>query len=315
VLRSNPGIDKIFTYEKDEYREMWRRSKLSCVKMVMRFLDMIRRERFNIMIDLSLGYHHSLFLKMAGIKRRAGFNYRNRGRFLTDKVDISGFAGKHVIEHYMDVLKAIGLDTKDSCMGPRVYLSDHDRKEADKFLEEHSIGPKDMLVGMLPGCGASWGVDSKYRRWDKANFARIADLLAEKYKAKVIFFGDNKETELCESAQSMMKHKAVMACGRISIGTFLALASRCTLIITNDGGPLHMSVGLGVKTVSIFGPVDEKVYGPYPPGERHITVTADVPCRPCYRHFKYVKCETQKCLKAIRPEDVMKAVDRLLAMA
>jgi ADP-heptose:LPS heptosyltransferase len=110
-----------------------------------------------------------------------------------------------------------------------------------------------------------------------------------------------------------MKHEPVIACGRTSIGMFLSLASRCALIVTNDGGPLHMSVSLGVKTVSIFGPVDEKVYGPYPPSERHITVTADVPCRPCYRNFKYVKCDSNRCLKEIRPEEVLAAAEKLLS--
>ena len=315
VIRSNPSIDKIFIYEKDDYRKLWERSKTQCVRRVMDFLRSIKAERFDVAVDLSLGYQYSLLLKIIGVKRRAGFNFRNRGRFLTDKVDIASFKDKHVIEHYLDVLKALDIDTKGFRMGPKVYLSEAGQSAAQGFLKENAIKPDDVLIGMLPGCGASWGVDAKFRRWDKANFAHTADLLVEKYRAKVILFGDAHETELCDGVRSLMKHRPVMACGKASIGEFLALASRCRLIITNDGGPLHMSVGLGVKTVSIFGPVDEKVYGPYPPGGSHITVTGDAACRPCYRNFKYTKCDLQKCLKTIKPEQVMKAVDVLLEKA
>ncbi|MCM8761341.1 MAG: glycosyltransferase family 9 protein [Candidatus Omnitrophica bacterium] len=312
VIRSNPDIDKIFVYEKDDYRDLWKRSRVECMKRVIGFLREIKKERFDIAIDLSLGYQYSLLLKLLGVKKRAGFNFRDRGRFLTDKIDIESFSGKHVIEYYLDLLKPLNIDSGNIISGPKVYVSDLDKRAGDRFLAENGVGTDELLVGMLPGCGASWGLDAKYRRWDKASFAEVANLLAERYKAKIILFGDVREIELCEAVQALMKHNAIMACGKVPIGMFLALASRCALIITNDGGPLHMSVGLGVKTISIFGPVDEKVYGPYPPSEKHMTITSKVPCRPCYRNFKYVKCVTQKCLDSIKPEDVMRAVDKLL---
>jgi len=75
-----------------------------------------------------------------------------------------------------------------------------------------------------------------------------------------------------------------------------------------------MAVGMGVSTVSIFGPVDEKVYGPYPLNSNHIVISKkDVPCRPCYKKFKYNMCKERLCLESIKCEDVLAAVDRLLS--
>ena len=69
-----------------------------------------------------------------------------------------------------------------------------------------------------------------------------------------------------------------------------------------------MACALGVKTVSIFGPVDEKVYGPYRPEGAHTVKTADVTCRPCYKFFRYEECDKRVCLEYLKPDDIVEAV-------
>ena len=74
-----------------------------------------------------------------------------------------------------------------------------------------------------------------------------------------------------------------------------------------------MAVALGVKTVSMFGPVDEKVYGPYPSNEKHAVIKKDLPCRPCYKAFKFTGCSNnRKCLKDITVDEVYGQVKGLL---
>jgi len=69
-----------------------------------------------------------------------------------------------------------------------------------------------------------------------------------------------------------------------------------------------MAAALGVNTVSLFGPVDEKVYGPYPPSDRHVVLTGDAECRPCYKNFRYKECDDRICLDSIEPAEVLEAV-------
>jgi ADP-heptose:LPS heptosyltransferase len=86
------------------------------------------------------------------------------------------------------------------------------------------------------------------------------------------------------------------------------LMSRCDCVVCNDGGPLHVAVASGARTVSIFGPSDEKAYGPYPGGRGHRTVTGDIECRPCYRNFRLPDCDRLDCLRRLDPRDVFYAV-------
>ena len=130
----------------------------------------------------------------------------------------------------------------------------------------------------------------------------------------MVVLGDSRERDVCDDIQKKMKAKAIMACGKTTLRNFLGLINRCGLIITNDGGPLHMAVGLGLNTISIFGPVDEKIYGPYPVTKKHIVISkSDVPCRPCYKKFKYKICEDRSCLKSIKADEVLAAAGRFLS--
>lgn len=312
LLKMHPDLSRIYVFEKDEYRELWRRTKLGCAWKVVSIFRDLMREHFDLAIDLSLGGRYGMYLQWMGVRRRVGFNYRQRGRFLTDKVTIDGFHDRHAVEYYLDILRLLGLSLREEDSLVTIYLSPDDIRWAKEFLKSSGIREGALLAGVIPGCGASWGADAKYRRWDTAGFARVIDSLYERYGANSILFGDMNEVGICDAISGMVAHKPISACGKTTIGQFAALLKECSVVVTNDGGPLHIASSVHAKTVSLFGPVDERVYGPYPKSERHITVTSQAACRPCYRNFKYVACPTQKCLKDITPEAVLEAVDRLL---
>ena len=39
--------------------------------------------------------------------------------------------------------------------------------------------------------------------------------------------------------------------------------SRCSLIITNDSGPMHVAISQKVPIVAMYGPSHPELYGPY----------------------------------------------------
>ncbi|MCX5686632.1 MAG: lipopolysaccharide heptosyltransferase II [Candidatus Omnitrophica bacterium] len=311
ILKNDPNISALYIFEKDEYRKIWEESRIKCLREAYSLMKSIRIQRYDVLVDISLAYIYSLVLSVfAKIPVRIGFNYRKRGRFLTHRIDIRGFDKKHVIEYYLELGKALGLDTQDKEMS--ISVAKEDSEWADKFLEASGISKNDRICGIIPGCGASWGEDASYRRWPADKFAGAADHFSARHGYKTLIFGDSKELALCSKVQSVMKTAAVQVCGKTTLGQFAALLDRCDLVITNDGGPLHMAVALRKKTISIFGPVDEHVYGPYPQSSLHIVITSDEPCRPCYKNFKYVKCETLKCLNNIETDKVIKAAEALM---
>jgi len=312
LLSADPDIDKVFVYEKDEYRDLWKSSKIECLKKAAGFLGAIRKERFDISINLSLDYQYNILCMLIGIKKRVGFNYRSRGRFLTSRVRLENFDGKHVVEHYLDMLGPLQIGA-DKTIAPRVYISSRDSEWADNELRRQGITDTDTIVGIICGGGASWGADADIKRWDRNKFAALADKLIEAHGVKVIFLGDKKEAALAADARKTMKGPSVDMSGETTVGQMAAVIKKCRVLITNDGGPVHVAAGLGVNTVSIFGPVDEKTYGPYPKSDKHIVISrSDVACRPCYKKFKYNKCDNRACLDSITVSEVFAAAEKIL---
>jgi len=312
ILENNPHLDRIFVFEKDDYRKKWKESRLRAIRDFNSFFQEIRKERFGTAIDFSLGHQYSSCLMLAGVKKRIGFNYRCRGRFLTYRINIDGYKDKHVVEYYIGLLKSLNIKIELS-LPLELYVSKEDQAWADNFLKQHNLEEADKLIGIIPGGGASWGEQYSYRHWPKEHFAELAGQLENQAGVRVILFGGKNDMEICDYIKSRLGNKALSTCGRTTLSQFAALVSRMKVAICNDGGPLHVAVARGVKTISIFGPVDEHVYGPYPPGKHHLVIKKGLDCRPCYRNFSLLPCNhDRQCLHMITVDEVYQAAQKLI---
>ena len=309
VLHANPYIKKVFIYERDEFNALYHQSKKLWWEKWQDLIQSIRAEHFDACIDLSLSTFMNFLTLQAGIKERIGYNYKNRSPFLTKSLPLAGYENEHVVEYYLKLLNLLGVKTIVRDLG--LHISENDQQWAKNFLKENKIS-SDRLVGLVPGGGASWGKAAFEKRWPAENYAKLADKIIEKGHVDIILMGDSSEEQLCSQVASLMKHQVVNACGKTTVLTFGALARESRFFIVNDGGPLHLAVASGTQTLSIFGPVDENIYGPYPRGA-HVVVKKDLACRPCYRRFRKASCEHLSCLRDISVEDVFKEAERLLA--
>ena len=310
LLRGYPKIKKVFIYDRDDFQAVNKRSKLKFFKKIFSFLKEVKNEQFDIVFDFSLNSTINFLTMLVGIPERVGFNYRDRSPFLTVKFHFEGFERKHVVEYYFDLLEYLGLEVTVRKL--QFPVNPQDCQWVDQFLKRAGRDPGKRLVGVIPGAGASWGAQSRYRRWAPEKYKKLLDKLIDKFSLQIILMGDQREADLCAQVIPERDKSVIHAYGKTSVGQLLALLSRCELIILNDGGPFHMAVAVGVKTVSIFGPVDEVVYGPYGDFTKHVVVKKDIACRPCYRNFRMTACDHISCLQQIEVEDVLRKVESLL---
>ena len=309
VLAWNPDIKKIYVFNKGCFDSG---SKLREIPRLIKLIITLKKIKFDLVLDLSNAPEYGFICKFVfKIPHRIGFNYKNRGRFLTQGINLEGFNDKHIIEYYLDLARIIGLEPQKG--KTKFYIDADDQDWAKDFLSSHKIKNRfEPVIAVIPGGGSSWGLDAGYKHWPAESYARLSDMLMDKFKAHVILCGDKTESSIGRMILTLMTKKPIVASGRTSLGQLAALLAECDLVICNDGGPLHVAVAVGAKTLSIFGPVDEKVYGPYPLDEKHQVITSDVDCRPCYRNFKYQKCDHRKCLFNIHIDTILEKVSELL---
>ena len=309
ILFSNLNIDKVFIVERDEYRQLWQVSKIKCIRRMLNLLNEVKKERFDIALDFSMARDYGFFSMLAGIKKRIGYNYKNRGLFLTDKIMLEGgYRDEHVIDYHKEFLPLLGMglsaDTET-----KIYISEEDDKKAQQILWDQGIALTDKYICIMPGAGASWGQTAYRRRWPIERFAEAALKLVDEFKLKIVLLGSADEKELCDYIKKEVPG-AVNLCGKLSLMVSIAVIKYANVLLTNDGGPLHMAVGVGTKTVSIFGPVNERVYGPYPASEKYCIIKdKSLSCVPCYNSFKLPECSDLKCLNNITVDEAIKALE------
>jgi len=88
---------------------------------------------------------------------------------------------------------------------------------------------------------------------------------------------------------------------------FLAVLRRAALFISGDTGPLHFAAGLGVPTISLFGPSLAVQWAPI--GEKHHSLTGGA-CR-CDGNFPDCRSATH-CLAEITPQRVFASLEKAL---
>lgn len=90
---------------------------------------------------------------------------------------------------------------------------------------------------------------------------------------------------------------------------FLAVLRRGAVFISGDTGPLHFAAGLGVPTISLFGPSSPVQWAPI--GPRHQALTGAV-CT-CDGHSAVCTNKTH-CLDAISPEQVWESFNKAMKL-
>jgi ADP-heptose:LPS heptosyltransferase len=91
------------------------------------------------------------------------------------------------------------------------------------------------------------------------------------------------------------------------LALFLALLKRAEVFISGDTGPLHFAAGLGVPTISLFGPSSPVQWAPA--GRQHQVLVGNL----CSCDGNEAVCQSANhCLAAISPEQVLASLQNIL---
>jgi len=322
LVHALPGVNEVIVFEKDEFRECWRRSKPRWCVAVQRFARAIRSGRWDTAIDLSLNWQVGAALMALGIPRRFGFDFRRRGRFLTHRLPLAGFDHRPVAEHYLDLLELLKIPHP---LHPMLELpvSPAVLRDADEWLARQGVTGDQPIIGIVPGGGASWGPNAYYKRWPAQHFAVLADRLVDTIGGQPALLGDRVDEPACDAVAKAMRHRAMKLEPAPSLLMLAGILKRCRLVVGNDSGALHLAVAVSTPSVTIFGPASPVVYGPYPvtardPSDgwasRHRVAAKPLACRPCYTRFRLPPCPWGlRCLTMLSPDDVYQTASTLLA--
>lgn len=318
ILSNNPDVDEIIIFDPRYQRNIFK---------TLAFLFKLRQKYFDLSIcAYPSGLRSGFISYLTGANLRAGQDFRMFKKYpwlFNVKAEIEEI--KHAVEMNLDLLRALGVDTEDIAKEPILNLSRDDREFASKFLKDNGVSSSDTVIAIHAGVSK---YNMKYKSWPKERFAKVADILIGQFQKKVLFIGGKDEVNLVNEIAGLMKNKALNVVGKYDLMQAAALIQRCNLLICNNSGPMHIAAALKIPTVSIPGPVDSRIHGPW--GGNHIVLQSKLDCAPCYYPFyrdtleetklrnrwigKKFICKTgdYRCFTSISVEDVLEAAKTIL---
>jgi heptosyltransferase-2 len=301
LVRRLPGVDEVIVLDD--------RSYLRLLLSVLRFLGRNLRHRPDLVIDLEVHSKFSTILStLTAARDRAGYDLitvRFRRWLYTHRVYYNRL--RHVQEAYQALGQALGLNpATGQPLAPRV--SDDEQAAAQRLMEEW--GGRRLLV-----VNVNAGELCLERRWPGEAFARLMELFAACPDVQVVLTGSPGEREYVESVRALvaegLRERVANVAGRISFGEYLALLARAEAAVTNDSGPLHLAVSVGVPTVSLWGPVLPETFRPL--GGPHRVIWEPLYCSPCLHWVEEPPCGgDNRCMKRIPWQRVVREVAELM---
>ena len=112
-----------------------------------------------------------------------------------------------------------------------------------------------------------------------------------------------------QSIQDLVKtpEAVINLTGKTSLNDLPGLFKEMDFAVGSDSGPMHIAAASDLPVISLWGATSPKRSAPW--GSEHLVIASNLACSPCYK--KDCPGLGTACMKGLRPERVLKAVDNL----
>jgi ADP-heptose:LPS heptosyltransferase len=257
VVTGNPHVDRVYVYDKAKHGRY--RNPLTAWWKQWQVIREIQQEGF----DLAVGFR-SKFSSPQGwlvFSSRAPFRLGHQAEgkekkfaFFYNLLVEKREPEVHEVRRSLHMLRRIGIEDfeKELCFP----LGPEERKRAAVFLRTQGLGEKPLVDVHLTARreeGRSWPADRYVDLLGRLKSRRDCDCLFS--------YGPDQ----AENARRILArvHPPPPAFCSPRLKEFAGVAARCALMITLEGGPMHVGAALGLPLLALYGKTDPAVWHPW----------------------------------------------------
>ena len=299
MLEGHPAIASVLGYDRKWKQLGW----LGRVARELGLMAEIRRRRYDLVINLTEGDRGALMGWLSGARLRVGiehpYGFIGKNRLFTHQVKRTR-TPRHTVERDLDTLRVLGIFPTLE----RRALSLHVPREAE-----------DKARALLPGGGyavihavSRW----RFKCWPLDKVAAVAKAFTDRgWPVALTASGDPVEVAMVdEVVRQLGAGWVVSLAGKTSLTEMAAVVRQARCLVSVDSLPVHMASAFGTPLVALFGPSNDKIWGPWM-HPRSRVVSLPYSCRPCGLDG----CGGSKvsdCLENLPVAAVLQAVDEVM---
>lgn len=294
VIEGCPYVDSIIPFEFKTIHTYSAASSRGKFEGYRHYWNLIRENGYDAAFVLKRSLSSALLVRAAGVPRRIGFSTEGRGLLLTDRVVYRH--DQHEVENFLDCLRILDIPVRSTAL--ELWPAQENDERARSFFRDAGWKPDDLKIVVH----AAASLPAK--QWPLDKFAAVMRVLRDRYNARFIYTGAKGDAALYREIEKQGPFGGLDLCGVTNLRENISVYRSAGLFFGVDSGPMHMAAAAGIPVVALFGPTDERKWGPW--GNNHTVISKRLSCHPCKPH----KCGNNICMTKIAVEDCLEALDQ-----
>ncbi len=264
----------------------------------MPFLRAIRRQRFDLVLDLQRHAKSGLVSWWSGAPLRLGFHRQNskEGNWLCNTHTIAPVADFSLkLRQYLIFAEALGLPDDG------VHFDLRLRAEEEQQVE--------TLLGGTARPFAAFFLGSRWpsRFWFPQATAAVARALQQNYGMGIVLLGGQSEAAFAQEVSAAVGGTITNLSARTSLRDLIGIFARARLALGPDSGPMHIAAATGTPVISLWGATSPIRSAPW--GSEEFVLRGPAACSPCYTR----RCPIGRaCMQRITPQQVLETARKVL---
>ncbi len=296
ILDGQPGVDTIMTYDK--------RGAQQGVRGMWALARRVRAQGYDVVVSPHRSMRSAVLAAYSGSPQRIGF--AQWGTRWAYTATVPRPVAAHEAERNVQLIQALQPAQPPASSRLTLRIAPEAHKQADSFFAAAGITGNTMLVGIIPG--SQWGT----KRWPAERFAALVERVTIRTNTRCVLFGAPGDRAIAEAITAACRRPVLDLIGHTDLQALPAYLDRCTVVVSNDTGPMHIAAALGKPIVALYGPTTAAMgFTPY--GVLWEEMSVPLPCRPCNAHGPH-RCPLSHwhCMLDVSVEQVIAGVERLL---
>ena len=303
IFRMHPRVRHVFVIPRDL-------NGLARVIAYINFYKQIAKNSYDLLAHFSNDWRGAILQRLFPAKLSVARKTHRRGKFWHQSFDVLSESLddlRLIVEQDVDLLRTAGLYASVKAPSYLVKPSVKQELKIKNWLFKKSVSSKKKLV--VIHAPSRW----KFKELPIATWANVIDTLKQK-KFEVVLCGSRDDLLINQSIYASCTMKPVIT-KNFSLEDTAVLYSLAHLVLTIDSMSTHLASATQTPVISVFGPSNEKNWGPWGGKHRVIALTSqDAPtfaCRPCGQDG----CEGSKisqCLVQMNPSMIIHEALKML---
>ncbi len=254
----------------------------------------------------SFGKFSYLVTKLSKAKIRIGFEHEKNIEIYTHIIKI--IDKERDIEQNLKILDILDIEcvTKDT----ELTIPKHSFKIAKNYFLKQRIDLNRKTIAIAPLVKGMSLYPSK--EWPLNKYTELIEKIIDSFQVNIILMGSKDELNRLKLIKEFMSSERIFFQNvAFLIYEAAALLKKCSLLICNDGGLMHIAAAINIPIVSIWGPTSPTRWGYFE--KNNFFAVKKNNCIPCREYKKKpVKCNYKKCLEEISVDQVLEICRRIL---